>query len=181
MRAINFAECARILPSTLVHDASISQVSPSAQPGGHFLLTDLVTDMRDRVLKVEHEEWLSTHGDLKYDQFIYHNDEYTLIDFDYFALAETSYDLGKFCAYLIPSSPEDWKESVAAEEVRASFLNRYRERRPDATLQRFGLYEALQLALRAMAAMWSQNAGWERTAEAFLVLAFERLNSRLPE
>ena len=150
-------------------------------PVGHFLLKDLVTHMRDRVRKVEQEEWLPTHGDLKYDQFIYHNDEYTLIDFDYFALAETSYDLGKFCAYLIPSSPEDWKESVAAEEVRASFLNRYRERRPDATLQRFGLYEALQLALRAMAAMWSQNPGWERTAEAFLVLAFERLNSRFPE
>jgi aminoglycoside phosphotransferase (APT) family kinase protein len=118
---------------------------------------------------------------MKYDQFIYHNDRYTLLDFDYFALAETSYDLGKFCAYLVPSSPKDWRESVAAEEVRADFLRRYREMRPHATLQRFGLYESLQLALRAMAAMWSQSSGWERTAEAFLVLAFERLKSRLPE
>jgi len=32
-----------------------------------------------------------------------------------------------------------------------------------------------------MAAMWSQSNGWERTAETFLVLAFERLKSRLPD
>jgi hypothetical protein len=149
-------------------------------PVGHFLLRDLVTHMRERVRRVEQEDWLPTHGDMKYDQFVYHNDRYTLLDFDYFALAETSYDLGKFCAYLIPSSPEDWRESVAAEDVRADFIRRYREMRPHATLQRFGVYEALQLALRAMAAMWSQSSGWERTAEAFLVLAFERLKSRLP-
>ena len=150
-------------------------------PVGHFLLKDLVTHMRERIRKSEAEDFLPTHGDMKYDQFVYHNDRYTLLDFDYWASAETSYDLGKYCAYLIPSAPRDWRDSVAAEEARTEFLRRYREMRPHATLQRFGVYEALQLALRSMAAMWSQSGGWERTAETFLVLAFERLKSRLPE
>jgi aminoglycoside phosphotransferase (APT) family kinase protein len=150
-------------------------------PGGHFLLQDLITHMRDRLRKTQEEDVLPTHGDLKYDQFMKHNDQYTLLDFDYFALAETSYDLGKYCAYIIPSSPEDWHDTVAAEEARALFIRRYRELRPNATLQRFGVYEALQFALRAMAFMWAQNPGWQRAAETFLVIGFERLKSRLPE
>jgi hypothetical protein len=150
-------------------------------PVGHFLLQDLVAHMRDRVRKTSEEDWLPTHGDMKYDQFIFHNDTFTLLDFDYFAVAENSYDLGKFCAYLVPSAPRDWRDSAAAEEIRAQFISRYRELRPQATLQRFGVYEALQLALRAMAFMWAQSSGWERIAETFLVLAFERLKSRLPE
>lgn len=150
-------------------------------PGGHFLLTDLISHMRDRVRKTDEEAILPTHGDLKYDQFVYHNDTYTLLDFDYFAMAETSYDLGKFCAYLFPSTPHDWTDTVAAEEIRLDFIRRYRELRPHATLQRFGVYEALQFALRAMAFMWAQTRGWEGIAETFLVLGFERLKSRLPE
>lgn len=149
-------------------------------PEGHFLLKDLVTHMRERVRKTDEEEWLPTHGDLKYDQFVFHNDQFTLLDFDYFATAETSYDLGKFCAYLVPSHPGDWRDSAAAEQVRARFIRRYRELRPNATLQRFGVYESLQLALRAMAFMWAQTHGWQRVAETFLVLGFERLKSRLP-
>jgi hypothetical protein len=150
-------------------------------PVGHFLLKDLIAHMRDRVRKTEEEDVLPTHGDLKYDQFIYHNDQFTLLDFDYFANAETSYDLGKYCAYIIPSSPKDWTHSVAAEEARDLFIRRYRELRPNATLQRFGVYEALQFALRAMAAMWGQGRGWDQIAETFLVMGFERLKTRLPE
>ena len=150
-------------------------------PNGHFLLRDLVAHMREALRKTRQEDWLPTHGDMKYDQFMFHNDQFTLLDFDYFTQAETSYDLGKFCAYLIPSHPKNWTDSVAAEEVRAEFIRRYRELRPHATLQRFGIYEALQLALRAMAFMWAQVPGWERVAETYLVLAFERLKSRLPE
>jgi hypothetical protein len=150
-------------------------------PVGHFLLKDLIAHMRDRIRKSEEEDVLPTHGDLKYDQFIFHNDQFTLIDFDYFANAETSYDLGKYCAYIIPSSPKDWTQSVAAEEARELFIRRYRELRPNATLQRFGVYEALQFALRAMAAMWGQGRDWDRIAETFLVMGFERLKTRLPE
>jgi hypothetical protein len=150
-------------------------------PQGHFLLTDLIAHMRERLRKTSEEDLLPTHGDLKYDQFMHHNGEFTLLDFDYFALAETSYDLGKFCAYAVPSSPKSWKETVAAEETRRLFIQRYRELRPQATLQRFGVYEALQLALRAMAAMWMQSHGWQRIAETFLVMGFERLKSPLPD
>ena len=150
-------------------------------PEGHFLLKDLVAHMRGRLRRTEEEDWLPTHGDLKYDQFMFHNDKFTLLDFDYFALAETSFDLGKYCAYIIPSSPASWKESVAAEEVRDLVIRRYMELRPEATLQRFGVYEALQLSLRAMAFMWAQTHGWERIAETFLVMAFERLKTPLPE
>lgn len=150
-------------------------------PAGHFLLSDLIAHMRERVRKTEEEQRLPTHGDMKYDQFMFHNDHFTLLDFDYFATAETSYDLGKFCAYAVPSMPGDWRQSVAAEEARVAFIHRYRELRPEATLQRFGVYEALQFALRAMSLMWAQTPGWEHTAEAFLVLGFERLKTRIPD
>ena len=159
----------------------VAQQFAKVAPKAHFLLNDLIVHMRDHVRSTREEQWLPTHGDLKYDQFIHHNGKLTLLDFDYFALAETSYDLGKFCAYLIPSEPRDWEETLAAEEMRVVFLQRYQELRPYATLQRFQIYEALQLALRAMAAMWSQSHGWERVAETFLVMAFERLKSRLPK
>lgn len=165
----------------LVRLDRVTQQFAHVHPKAHFLLNDLIAHMRDHVRRASEEEWLPTHGDLKYDQFIHHNGKLTLLDFDYFALAETSYDLGKFCAYLIPSAPRDWEDSMAAEQTRLLFLRRYQELRPYATLQRFAIYEALQLALRAMAAMWTQASGWERVAETFLVMAFERLKSRLPE
>lgn len=159
----------------------VTQQFAKVHPRAHFLLNDLIVHMRDEVRHAAEEPWLPTHGDLKYDQFIHHNGKLTILDFDYFALAETSYDLGKYCAYLIPSSPRNWEDSMAAEEARRLFLERYRELRPYAKLQRFGIYEALQLALRAMSFMWSQQRGWERIAETFLVMAFERMKSRLPE
>lgn len=150
-------------------------------PKAHFLMSELVLHLYKRLERTYEEEILPTHADLKYDQLMYADGVYTLIDFDYFALAETSYDLAKFCAYLIPSSPRDWEESVAAEATRRAFLNRYMELRPHATLDRFQLYEATILALRAMTMMWSQHRGWEAAAEVFLVMAQERLNSRLPD
>ncbi|HSS93063.1 MAG TPA: hypothetical protein VLR46_03630 [Candidatus Dormibacteraeota bacterium] len=150
-------------------------------PQGHFLLSDLTTHLRNRSRVTIDEEWLSTHGDLKYDQFVYNDGTYTLIDFDYFAMAETSYDLGKYCGYIVPSTPAGWEDSVAAEETRARFLRRYLELRPHATIERFPIYEALTLALRAMTFMWGQRHGWERIAETFLVMAHERLYSRLPD
>ena len=159
----------------------VTQQFAKVHPRAHFLLNDLIVHMRDHVRATEEEAWLPTHGDLKYDQFIHHNGKLTLLDFDYFALAETSYDLGKFSAYLVPSTPRDWEESMAAEEMRVLFLQRYQELRPYATLQRFAIYEALQLALRAMSFMWAQVPGWERMAETFLVMAFERLKSRFPD
>ena len=150
-------------------------------PKAHFLLNDLLIHLDDRLERSFAEEVLPTHADLKYDQFLHHEGLYSLIDFDYFAMAETSYDLAKFCAYLFPSAPRSWEDSVSAEAVRLAFLRRYRELRPHATLDRFQIYEAVVLALRAMTMMWSQHRGWEQAAEVFLVMAQERLNSRLPD
>lgn len=150
-------------------------------PDAHFMLKELLLHMRDRISKTPEEDLLPTHGDLKYDQFMFHNDHFTLLDFDYYATAETSYDLGKFCAYLVPSLPKDWRDSVAVEEARVRFIRRYMELRPHATLQRLGVYEALQFALRSMSFMWAQVDGWEDLVESYLVLGFERLKSRIPE
>lgn len=150
-------------------------------PPGHFLLRDLITHMREKIDKTWHEDLLPTHGDMKYDQFIFHNDHFTLLDFDYYVTAENSYDLGKFCAYLMPTLPRDWRDSAAGEELRTRFLRRYCELRPHATLQRLGVYEALQFALRAMSFMWAQVDNWEELVDTYLVLGFERLKSRPPE
>jgi len=150
-------------------------------PEGHFLLSDLVSHLRNRARIAMNEELLPTHGDLKYDQFVHHAGTFTLLDFDYFAVAETSYDLGKYCGYIVPSTPATWEDSVAAAETRARFIQRYLELRPHATLERFPIYEALTLALRAMTFMWAQRSGWHRIAETFLVMAHERLYSRIPD
>ena len=149
-------------------------------PEGHFLLSDLTTHLRNQARIAMDEECLPTHGDLKYDQFVYFKGAFTLLDFDYFAVAETSYDLGKYCGYLVPSAPASWEDTLAAEQIRARFLSRYLELRPHATIQRFPIYEALTLGLRAMTFMWAQRSGWQRVAETFLVMAHERLYSRLP-
>ena len=150
-------------------------------PKAFFLLRELLVHVRDRLRRLPDEEWLPTHGDYKYDQLL-HNDEgeFSLIDFDYFAMAETSFDVAKFSAYIVPSMPMGWEQSMAAEVARTAFLERYRERRPAATLQRFAVYEAVNLGGRAMTMMWVQAPGWDKAAETLLVMAMERLNSRPP-
>src|SRR4029077_3294645 len=158
----------------------VSEQLAYVHPEGHFLLRDLTTHLRNRARIAMDEEWLPTHGDLKYDQFVYHEGAFTLLDFDYFAVAETSYDLGKYCGYLVPSAPASWEDTLAAEKIRKRFLDRYLELRPHATIERFPIYEALTLGLRAMTFMWGQRSGWQRTAETFLVMAHERLYSRIP-
>ena len=150
------------------------------EPRAYFLLRELIAHLKDKLKGLPEEDWLPTHGDYKYDQLLHEDGNYSLIDFDFFALAENSFDLGKFCAYLVPSMPKSWEQSVAAEEGRKAFLNRYRELRPQASLQRFPIYETVNLAGRAMTLMWTQMRGWEQAAEALLVIGMERLKSRLP-
>jgi hypothetical protein len=148
-------------------------------PHAYFLLRELLAHLRERLKGLTEEEWLPTHGDYKYDQLLHEDGTYSLIDFDFFARAETSFDLGKFCAYLVPSMPKGWEQSVAGEEARSAFLDRYRQLRPGATLQRFQIYESVNLAGRAMTMMWTQARGWRDAAEALLVIGMERLKSRL--
>lgn len=149
-------------------------------PNAYFQLRELLAHLRERLKGLSQEAWLPTHGDYKYDQLLHHEGTYSLIDFDFFASAETSFDLGKFCAYLVPSMPRGWEQSVAAEEARTAFLDRYLELRPDATLQRLPVYEAVNLAGRAMTMMWTQIRGWQGAAETLLVMAMERLKTRPP-
>jgi aminoglycoside phosphotransferase len=144
------------------------------------LLTELLQQIRSRLARVEEEPLVVTHGDLKYDQFIHDDGRYTLTDFEYLGLAETSWDLAKFCAHAVPSQPRTWEDSAAAEEARATFLERYLELRPDAIIDRFPVYEAVHLANRAMVVMWGQTPGWEDIAESLLVLAMERLKTPVP-
>jgi thiamine kinase-like enzyme len=151
-------------------------------PNAYFLLREYLTHMRETLKKLPEEEWLPTHGDFKYDQLLVDPDtgNYSLIDFDFFGRAETSYDVARFCAYVMPSMPKDWEQSYAGEQARQAFLRRYRELRPDATLHRFPIYESVNLAGRAMTLMWSQMRNWESAAESMLVLAMERLKSKAP-
>jgi aminoglycoside phosphotransferase (APT) family kinase protein len=149
-------------------------------PKAFFLLRELLVHLHDRLKKLPAEEWLPTHGDYKYDQLLHSEGQFSLIDFDYFAMAETSFDVAKFSAYIVPSMPMGWEQSIAAEACRLAFLERYRELRPAATLQRFPVYEGVNLAGRAMTMMWVQAPGWDRAAEALLVMAMERLKSRAP-
>jgi len=147
-------------------------------PKAFFLLRELLVHIREKLKKTAGEDWLPTHGDYKYDQILHHEGAFSLIDFDYFALGENSFDLAKYCAYVVPSAPLGWEQSVAAETARAAFLERYRVHRPAATLQRLPIYEAVFLGQRAMTMMWIQARGWERATESLLVMAMERLKSR---
>ena len=149
-------------------------------PRGYFLLRELLVHIRSRLRGLKEEAIVPSHGDFKYDQLLHHESSFSLIDFDYFAATETSFDLGKFCGHLMPSMPRGWEQAYAADQARTAFLQRYRELRPKATLQRFPIYETTNLAGRAMTLMWGQGRGWKKSSEAMLVLAMERLNSRLP-
>lgn len=147
-------------------------------PSAFFLLRELLVHLRAQLKKTPAEDWLPTHGDYKYDQILHHDGAFSLIDFDQFALAENCFDLAKYCAYVVPSAPLGWEQSVAAETARTAFLERYRERRPAATLQRLPIYEAVFLGQRAMTMMWIQSRGWNKATESLLVMAMERLKSR---
>ena len=149
-------------------------------PKAFFLLRELLTHIREKLKKTPGEDWLPTHGDYKYDQILHHEGAFSLIDFDYFGQAENSFDLAKYCAYVVPSAPLGWEQSVAAEAARSAFLERYRELRPGATLQRLPIYEAVFLGQRAMTMMWIQARDWDKAAESLLVMAMERLKSRAP-
>lgn len=144
------------------------------------LLRDLVVQLTKRLPRLPSEAQVLSHGDLKYDQFLEQEGRFVLVDFEDVGVGETSWDLGKWCAHAIPSMPDTWEDSDAAEQARTAFLRRYLELRPDAALPRFPLYEAVHLANRAMVLMWGQVEGWQGAAESLLTLAMERLQTPAP-
>jgi thiol-disulfide isomerase/thioredoxin len=149
-------------------------------PAGGQQLRDLVVRIRAQVDATSPEDEVVTHGDMKYDQFLEYDGRFTLVDFEEVDRGETSWDLGKWCAHCVPSMPESWEDSDAAERARTAFLARYRELRPDVNLGRFPLYEATHLGNRAMILMWGHAEGWELAAESLLTLAMERLQAPAP-
>ena len=150
-------------------------------PDAGRLLRDLLVHLHIRLGKAAPEVRVLTHGDMKYDQFLEDQGRFALVDFEDVGWSETSWDLGKWCAHAVPSMPETWEDSDAAERARSAFLVRYLELRPSATVGRFPIYEAVHLANRAMVLMWGQVEGWEGAAESLLTLAMERLRTPAPQ
>jgi aminoglycoside phosphotransferase (APT) family kinase protein len=117
-----------------------------------------------------------SHGDYKWNQFLAARGRFSLIDFELFCQAEPYLDLGYFCAYLPPASPEDWRDGLATELLRTAFLQSYAGSAAVALdFRRLGIYEALMLALRALSHVWQHQGSWHLQASQLLDLAFERL------
>jgi hypothetical protein len=150
-------------------------------PPVYFMLRDLLKHLRTQADKIPVEDPVPSHGDFKYNQFLYDGANFALIDVEYFVQAEPSFDLGKYCGHLAPSMPKHWSDAVQANEGRRAFLDAYCRVRPQYRGARFPIYEALSLATRALVVMWSQSRGWRYTAETMIALGFERLKTRWGE
>ncbi|HEX6511722.1 MAG TPA: aminoglycoside phosphotransferase family protein [Chloroflexota bacterium] len=119
-----------------------------------------------------------SHGDYKWNQFLHHRGRFALIDFELFCRAERWFDLGYFCAYLPPTSPDDWRDGLATELLRTIFLEAYAHSAGlPLDLERIGLYEATTLATRAMTLVWQHQGSWYLRASSLLDMAIDRLVS----
>jgi Ser/Thr protein kinase RdoA (MazF antagonist) len=146
-------------------------------PKVYLMLRDLLKQISAKAARVQPEAPVPSHGDYKYNQFLYDGTNFGLIDVEYFVQAEPSFDLGKYCGHLAPSVPKDWSDTAQANLARRVFLDAYCEVRPNYSGARFPLYEALSLATRALVVMWSQPRNWEYTAQTLIALAYERLKT----
>lgn len=146
-------------------------------PAVYLLLRRLLNHIVARADRLRPESPVPSHGDYKYNQFLFDGERFAMIDVEYFVQAEPSFDLGKYCGHLWPGSPNDWSDTAQAKEARRIFLDAYLKVRPDYDGRRFAIYEALSLATRALVVMWSQTRNFAYMAEALTALAFEQLNS----
>jgi len=152
-----------------------------SSPTVYLALRDLLKQISAKADRVPPEAPVPSHGDYKYNQFLYDGTHFGLIDVEYFVQAEPSFDLGKYCGHLAPSVPKDWSDTAVAAEARRIFLDAYLAVCPDYLGARFPLYEALSLATRALVVTWSQSRNWEYTARTLIALAYERLKTRWGE
>lgn len=150
-------------------------------PKIYMLLRDLLNQIAAKAVRAPREAPVPSHGDYKYNQFLYDGKNFGLIDVEYFVQAEPSFDLGKYCGHLAPSMPKHWSDTVQANEARRIFLEAYGTVRPEYRGARFSLYESLSLATRALVVLWSQPRNWQYTSETLIALAFERLKTRWGE
>jgi aminoglycoside phosphotransferase (APT) family kinase protein len=152
-----------------------------SSPKVYLMLRDLLKHITAKAKRTQAEPAVPSHGDYKYNQFLYDGEKFGLIDVEYFVQAEPSFDLGKYCGHLVPSMPEHWSDTAQAGEARRIFLDAYCKVRPEYRGTRFALYEALSLATRSMVVMWSQTRNWDYTAQTLISLAYERLKTRWGE
>jgi aminoglycoside phosphotransferase (APT) family kinase protein len=152
-----------------------------SSPRVYFALRDLLKQIRAHAERIPPENPVPSHGDYKYNQFLFDGQRYGLIDVEFFVQAEPSFDLGKYCGHIFPSVPKDWSDSAAANDARRIFLDAYSAVRPQYRGARFPLYEALSLATRSLVVTWTQGRNWEYTADTLIALSYEKLKSRWGE
>ena len=150
-------------------------------PKVYLMMRDLLKQIAAKADRTPPETPVPSHGDYKYNQFLFDGKTFGLIDVEYFVQAEPSFDLGKYCGHLAPSIPSDWSDTAEAERARRIFLDAYCRVRPGFRSGRFSLYEALSLATRALIVTWSQPRGWEYTAQTLISLSYEKLKTRWGE
>ena len=150
-------------------------------PRVYMLLRDLMRQISVKAEKLQPELPVPSHGDYKYNQFLWDGNRYGMIDVEYFVQAEPSFDLGKYCGHVWPASPKDWSDTAQAREGRRIFLDAYMAVRPEYDGRRFAIYEALSLATRALVVTWGQSRNAAYMAETLTALGFEQLKARWGE
>ena len=150
-------------------------------PRVYMLLRDLLKQISAKAQKLPPEAPVPSHGDYKYNQFLFDGNGYGMIDVEYFVQAEPSFDLGKYCGHLWPAQPKDWSDTAQAKEARRIFLDAYLAVRPEYDGRRFAIYEALSLATRALVVTWSQGRNSSYMAETLTALGYEQLKMRWGE
>jgi Ser/Thr protein kinase RdoA (MazF antagonist) len=150
-------------------------------PRVYMLIRDLLKQIAAKAERLEPETPVPSHGDYKYNQFLYDGKTFGMIDVEYFVQAEPSFDLGKYCGHLWPGAPKHWSDTVQAQEARRIFLDAYLKVRPEYDGRRFAIYEALSLATRALVVTWGQSRNAAYMAETLTALGFEQLKARWGE
>ncbi len=150
-------------------------------PRVYMLLRGLLKQITAKADRLTPESPVPSHGDYKYNQFLYDGTQFAMIDVEYFVQAEPSFDLGKYCGHLWPGSPKDWSDTAQAKEARRIFLDAYLKVRPEYDGRRFAVYEALSLATRALVVTWAQARNYQYMAETLAALAYEQLKTRWGE
>ena len=146
-------------------------------PRVFMMLRDLLKQIAAKAERLPPETAVPSHGDYKYNQFLWDGTRYGMIDVEYFVQAEPSFDLGKYCGHLWPASPKDWSDTAQAKQARQIFLEAYTSVRPEYDGRRFAIYEALSLATRALVLTWSQGRNFQYMAETLTALGFEQLKT----
>jgi aminoglycoside phosphotransferase (APT) family kinase protein len=152
-----------------------------SSPKVYLALRDLLKQIIAKAERIPPEKPVPSHGDYKYNQFLYDGSKFGLIDVEYFVQAEPSFDLGKYCGHLAPSAPKHWSDTERSNEARRVFLDAYCRVRPEYRGARFPLYESLSLATRALVVTWTQGRNWDYTAQTLIALSYERLKTRWGE